>query len=76
MNGLDDLRGKLLFNMDERDDLISRKSGWTLQGAIQSQIDIYASQATFDEVKRSFPYLVSSQYASGGGDVKSNPLPP
>ncbi|KIM85448.1 hypothetical protein PILCRDRAFT_66638 [Piloderma croceum F 1598] len=45
--------------------------GWTLQGAIQSQIDIYASQATFDEVKRSFPYLVSSEYASGGGDVPS-----
>lgn len=28
------------------------------------------SQATFDQVKISFPYMVSSEYASGGGEVK------
>lgn len=31
--------------------------------------DIYASQATYAEVSRAFPYLVSKEFASGGGDV-------
>ncbi|KAI5123712.1 hypothetical protein M0805_000306 [Coniferiporia weirii] len=43
--------------------------GWTLNGNIQSHIDLYASQATFGEVQRAFPYLVSKEFASGGGDV-------
>lgn len=43
--------------------------GWTLRAAIQPYVDVYASQATFAEVLRSFPYLVSKEYASGGGDV-------
>lgn len=43
--------------------------GWTLNGAIQSHIDVYLSQDTFVEVQRSFPYLVSKEFASGGGDV-------
>ncbi|KAF9066089.1 beta-lactamase-like protein [Rhodocollybia butyracea] len=43
--------------------------GWTLGGSIQPHIDVYLSQATFTEVQRSFPYLVSKEYASGGGDV-------
>lgn len=43
--------------------------GWTLGGAIQPHIDIYVSQSTFGEVQRSFPYLVSKEFASGGGDV-------
>jgi phosphoribosyl 1,2-cyclic phosphodiesterase len=43
--------------------------GWTLRGAIQSHIDIYVSQATLGDIKRSFPYLVSKEFASGGGDV-------
>ncbi len=43
--------------------------GWTLRGAIQPHIDVYLSQETFSEVRRSFPYLVSKQFASGGGDV-------
>ncbi|TFK30749.1 hypothetical protein FA15DRAFT_630022 [Coprinopsis marcescibilis] len=43
--------------------------GWTLRGAIQSHIDVYVSSDTFTEVKRSFPYLVSKEFASGGGDV-------
>jgi len=43
--------------------------GWTLGGSIQSHIDVYVSDHTFKEVQRSFPYLVSKEYASGGGDV-------
>ncbi|TDL28865.1 hypothetical protein BD410DRAFT_781421 [Rickenella mellea] len=43
--------------------------GWTLHEAIQSHIDIYVSKATFVEVERAFPYLVSKEFASGGGDV-------
>lgn len=43
--------------------------GWTLHGAIQPYIDVYVSMSTFKEVQRAFPYLVSKQYASGGGDV-------
>ncbi|OJA07623.1 hypothetical protein AZE42_01128 [Rhizopogon vesiculosus] len=43
--------------------------GWTLGGAIQKHIDVYVSQSTFGEVQRSFPYLVSKEFASGGGDV-------
>lgn len=45
--------------------------GWTLHGAIQPYIDVYVSMSTFKEVQRAFPYLVSKQYASGGGDVGS-----
>lgn len=44
-------------------------SAWTLHSAIQSHVDIYVSQTTFVEVQRSFPYLVSKEFASGGGDV-------
>jgi hypothetical protein len=33
--------------------------GWTLSGVIQSHVDVYLTDATFTEVKRSFPYLVS-----------------
>ena len=43
--------------------------GWTLNGAIQSYIDVYLTQDTFTEVQRSFPYLVFKEFASGGGDV-------
>ncbi|KAF9229603.1 hypothetical protein BS17DRAFT_771673 [Gyrodon lividus] len=43
--------------------------GWTLGGAIQQHIDVYVSQTTFREVRRAFPYLVSREFASGGGDV-------
>ncbi|EMD41644.1 hypothetical protein CERSUDRAFT_110218 [Gelatoporia subvermispora B] len=43
--------------------------GWTLHGAIQSHIDVYVSSDTFNEVQRSFPYMVAKEYASGGGDV-------
>ncbi|KAK2461686.1 hypothetical protein APHAL10511_006149 [Amanita phalloides] len=43
--------------------------GWTLRGAIQSHIDVYLSQETYVEVRRSYPYLVAKEFASGGGDV-------
>ncbi|PCH33347.1 hypothetical protein WOLCODRAFT_111660 [Wolfiporia cocos MD-104 SS10] len=43
--------------------------GWTLHGAIQPYIDLYVSMATFKEIQRAFPYLVSKEFASGGGDV-------
>ncbi|TRM66020.1 beta-lactamase-like protein [Schizophyllum amplum] len=42
---------------------------WTLRGRIQPHIDVYCNQDTFREVERSFPYLVSKAFASGGGDV-------
>ncbi|KAF8528032.1 beta-lactamase-like protein [Hysterangium stoloniferum] len=41
--------------------------GWT--SAIQSYIDVYVSRDTFLQVQRAFPYLVSKEFASGGGDV-------
>ncbi|KIP06930.1 hypothetical protein PHLGIDRAFT_90261 [Phlebiopsis gigantea 11061_1 CR5-6] len=43
--------------------------GWTLGGAIQSHVDLYVTMHTFREVQRAFPYLVSKEFASGGGDV-------
>ncbi|KAJ7102340.1 beta-lactamase-like protein [Mycena belliarum] len=42
---------------------------WTLSGRIQRHIDIYASQATYEDVKKMFPYLVSKEFATGGGDI-------
>ncbi|KIK71381.1 hypothetical protein GYMLUDRAFT_33540 [Collybiopsis luxurians FD-317 M1] len=43
--------------------------GWTLNRSIQSHVDVYVSETTFREVKRSFPYLVSKEFSTGGGDV-------
>ncbi|KAJ7693607.1 beta-lactamase-like protein [Mycena rosella] len=42
---------------------------WTLSNRIQPYIDIYASQATYETIKIMFPYLVSKEFASGGGDI-------
>ncbi|KZT55135.1 hypothetical protein CALCODRAFT_510282 [Calocera cornea HHB12733] len=42
---------------------------WTLRHAIQPHIDIYLSARTFQEVQRTFPYLVDKGMATGGGDV-------
>lgn len=69
MNGLDDLRGqrRLAYSAIITDSC--RFVGWTLHGAIQSHIDLYVSMNTFKEVQRAFPYLISKEYASGGGDV-------
>ncbi|KAI0651548.1 beta-lactamase-like protein [Trametes meyenii] len=43
--------------------------GWTLHGAIQPHVDLYVSLETYQEVGRAFPYLISKEFASGGGDV-------
>ncbi|GAA94712.1 hypothetical protein E5Q_01365 [Mixia osmundae IAM 14324] len=43
--------------------------GWTLGGVIQSTMDVYCSAMTYGEVKRTYPYLVSIEHATGGGDV-------
>ncbi|RPD63258.1 hypothetical protein L227DRAFT_573086 [Lentinus tigrinus ALCF2SS1-6] len=43
--------------------------GWTLGGAIQSHVDIYLTEETFESVKIAFPYLVQKEFATGGGDV-------
>ncbi|KAF8213524.1 beta-lactamase-like protein [Mycena galopus ATCC 62051] len=42
---------------------------WTLSKRIQPHIDIYVSQATYEDIKKMFPYLVSKEFASGGGDI-------
>lgn len=42
-------------------------------GIIQDHIDVYLSEATFTVVTRAFPFLVSKELATGGGDV-SGPL--
>ena len=44
--------------------------GWTLEGVIQPSIDIYLTQQTLADISRAFPYLVSKEHASGGGDVR------
>ncbi|KAL0577592.1 hypothetical protein V5O48_004390 [Marasmius crinis-equi] len=69
MNGLDDLRGTDAPSKGGRRLTNASDPGWTLGSTIQDHVDVYLSQATFQEVKRSFPYLVSKEYASGGGDV-------
>ncbi|KAJ7169471.1 beta-lactamase-like protein [Mycena filopes] len=48
---------------------------WTLSSRIQSHIDLYCSQATYEDIKRMFPYLVSKEFASGGGDVQNSSSP-
>ncbi|KAF7340019.1 Lactamase-B domain-containing protein [Mycena venus] len=42
---------------------------WTLSTRIQPHIDLYVSEATYQDIKRMFPYLVSKEFASGGGDI-------
>ncbi|KAJ7275454.1 beta-lactamase-like protein [Mycena haematopus] len=42
---------------------------WTLSNRIQPHIDLYVSEATYEDIKRMFPYLVSKEFASGGGDI-------
>lgn len=43
--------------------------GWTLGGFIQDSIPIYCSQRTYDSVSETFPYMIDSQKATGGGDI-------
>ncbi|KAH8835933.1 beta-lactamase-like protein [Flagelloscypha sp. PMI_526] len=42
---------------------------WTMRGFIQDDIEIYLGQDTFDVIKRSFPYMISAEHATGGGNV-------
>ncbi|KAJ6626845.1 beta-lactamase-like protein [Mycena sp. CBHHK59/15] len=49
--------------------ILSDIEAWTLSKRIQPHIDIYASQATYEDIKKMFPYLVSKEFASGGGDI-------
>ena len=42
---------------------------WTLKEAIQSKIDVYLNEETFQVVERSFPYLTNVRNATGGGEV-------
>ena len=44
---------------------------WTLNGAVQSHVDIYLNQNTMEFCSSVFPYLVDTTRASGGGDVSS-----
>ncbi|KAF8602354.1 hypothetical protein BDV93DRAFT_494878 [Ceratobasidium sp. AG-I] len=44
--------------------------GWTLgKNRIQDYIDVYLSESTLKDVRRSFPYLVSKEHATGSGNV-------
>lgn len=43
--------------------------GWTLGGFIQQTIEIYCSKATFEAVRDTYPYMVDTAKATGGGDV-------
>ncbi|CAE6399228.1 unnamed protein product [Rhizoctonia solani] len=43
---------------------------WTLgENRIQDYIDVYLSEATMNDVKRGFPYLVSKDFATGSGHI-------
>ncbi|KAF7727829.1 hypothetical protein EC973_006942 [Apophysomyces ossiformis] len=42
---------------------------WTLNPSIGSNIDIYLASETMETVQTTFPYLVNSSLATGGGDV-------
>ncbi|KAI8390303.1 beta-lactamase-like protein [Blakeslea trispora] len=43
--------------------------GWTLGGVVQSHIDVYLAPETMEVVSRTFPFLVDSSMATGGGEV-------
>jgi phosphoribosyl 1,2-cyclic phosphodiesterase len=45
--------------------------GWTMNGAVQSSIDVYCDRATLRYISQVFPYLIDKKLASGGGDVPS-----
>ena len=42
---------------------------WTYKNIVQSTVDVYCDQTTFSTIQHSFPYLVDSKKATGGGDV-------
>lgn len=42
---------------------------WTLGGFVQPWIDVYCTAPTMAEIAKTFPYLVSKEEATGGGDI-------
>jgi len=44
---------------------------WTSTGSVQDTVPIYLNDETFSVVSRAFPYLVSKEQATGGGEVAS-----
>lgn len=42
---------------------------WTMNGCIQNYVDIYLTQECMQTVAQTFPYLVDTSLATGGGDV-------
>lgn len=42
---------------------------WTIGHAVQSHVDVYLSQTTYDVVSHMFPYLADPAKATGGGGV-------
>lgn len=42
---------------------------WTHNAAIESDIPIYCTATTYDEIKSIFAYLVSKNACSGGGNL-------
>ncbi|CCO32730.1 alpha-1,2-mannosyltransferase [Rhizoctonia solani AG-1 IB] len=43
---------------------------WTLgEQRIQDHVDVYLSEATMNDVKRGFPYLISKEFATGSGHI-------
>lgn len=42
---------------------------WTMNGRVQEAIDIYLSKETMERVEACFPYMVSKDRATGGGEV-------
>ncbi|KAI8087224.1 beta-lactamase-like protein [Thamnidium elegans] len=43
--------------------------GWTLGGIVQPHINVYLAPETMEVVARTFPFLVDSSLATGGGEV-------
>jgi phosphoribosyl 1,2-cyclic phosphodiesterase len=42
---------------------------WTMNGRVQSSVDIYLNQETYERVEACFPYIVDSSKATGSGEV-------
>lgn len=70
IDGLDDLRGELEFDVGARkirtrpDPL---RTAWTYKTAVQKTIPVYLNQKTYDSISTSFAYMISKKAASGGG---------
>ena len=42
---------------------------WTMNACIQTHVDVYLTRECMDTVQQTFPYLVDTSRATGGGDV-------